>query len=140
MSKMTDAISEMTEEEKAIIRKRMNEEDKPYTGFKITVFFPDKEELDPITITGEVPKKGDIIYIGNWLVKSLNIKDEDKGRDFTRRRKWVVTNVYYSIRTGLSLKENLLYDNVYKAEVNVKQYFSLGDWWWWWAKTILRRK
>ncbi len=100
-----------TEEEKAIVAKIMQEEQKPFMGTKVTYFFPDEEKLRPVSYVGHPPSKGEIVCFTNY--KIVNEPD----MDFNRRKKWRVKDVWHSMTVAGSSKDIFLFGNLHRVEV-----------------------
>ena len=99
-------------------------------GHCVTLFFPEEYGLEPSTIRGPVPQKGDVIYVrGDITVDNDAYDYELRNRKMKHRwlRRWKVADVYFSttIMSRMSLDQLRTYEM--RAEVIVKPvWFKMG--------------
>jgi hypothetical protein len=64
---------------------------------QVRFFFPRDTGLDPLSVEGEAPRKGDVVYVSCYDLSTSNPKrDYSK---YSKDRRWVVDMVHYSVKT-----------------------------------------
>jgi hypothetical protein len=87
-------------------------------GIEISFVFPDNEELKTVTVNGfSAPHKGEILSIHT----DQEERKCDPGYQYKGRIRWIVDEVFHSVRVQGTPKDRLLYDNRYSVEVCVKR-------------------
>jgi hypothetical protein len=122
MGRLQELYDNMTEEERDQARRILNEEPPAYRGTEITFYFPPRQKLEPFSLVGDVPRKGDIVYIRNWSLRA------EKNKDFRFNSRWKVKEVHWSVTTAGTLKEQLTMRPSQRAEVCLIQHTP------WWAR------
>jgi len=109
-----------SDDEKKIVTARLFDAT-PKHQTAIAFYFPDDLNLEAIDTYGDVPHKGQRIFIN---VYGQPEKDRNYiGKSENRVRFWIVTDVYYSITAVESYRASLLRDPTYHAEVKLKPIF-----------------
>lgn len=119
---MTLSDMDLTEEEKKVVRSRFlgveDEHNPKFAKERYTVFFSDDVGLDPISLRGQVPCKGDRMSFRSFSVKdSLPAYNHDQ-----ELRSWYVKEVYWNYTVQSTKKDQLLRDHTVTAEVHVDFY------------------
>jgi hypothetical protein len=109
----------MDDYQRGQLKKLLNEEDaKPFPGTSFTLFFPDKYGKAALTSKGEVPRKGEKVYIRNYTLKCDDPEYEFKDPFDV----WVVEAVDWSMRISGKDTERLIEDRIVRAEVQLRLY------------------
>lgn len=129
---------DLSQREKSILRKRLGFtengeiQDSQVSQFpSYYIHFPAYVEdmagndLQPISVKGLVPSKGDRIYFSSFMKTNI-VPGYDHSYDF---RKWYVKKVVWSVTVQTTKKEQLLYDNIFHVEVIV-DYYRWSHWFW----------
>lgn len=124
---MFEDIGELSEwERKKLQKKFYSETPEPFTGLRITLFFPYNSGLKPIDLIGVPPVKGQVFYFRNYAAFSSQII-EGRNFEYPNHSCWKVKEVSYSVAVPSTIKEELLFDGDYRVEVQLVKYHPLFE-------------